>query len=164
MGSVAEAGNAKPGHSVEHPLWRVRAAMDGSLGALHERLRAAAVPTVRCSIGPEQIVRALLLQFLFAIRHDRQLLDQIWHSLLFCWFVGVRPDEPKWKVEAFSACREQLLGLDPVRAVLLRALITAHGHGLLSARALIARRCELAQYPAEVTAGVGHPAPLADRG
>ena len=154
--------SAKPAAhvSMEHPLRHVRACMDCSLGPLNGWLRAGAAPAVRCGIGSEQMVRALLLQFLFAIRRERQLLDQIWYSMLFRWFVGIRPDEPKWSAEVFAIYREQLLGLDMVRGVLLRGLATANRHGLLSVQALIARRRELAQYRSEVTVGIGHPAPL----
>lgn len=143
---------------LEHPLRRVRAVVDAPLGALQKRLRAA--PTVRCPIGPEQMVRALLLQFLFCIRRDLQLVDQIWHSVLFRWFVGVRVDEPKWDLEVLATTREELLKEGAVREVLLRGLKEAHYEGLLSAEALTARRCELATYASDVTVGVGHPGVL----
>jgi transposase len=142
----------------EHPLRRVRSVIDAPLGSLRERLCAS--PSVRCPIGPEQMVRALLLQVLFAIRRDRQLVDQIWYSMLFRWFVGVRADEPQWDLEVFATYREQMLKQDLVRGVLLRGLAQAHTEGLLSAEALTARRCELAQFSSEVTGGVGHPGVL----
>ena len=145
---------------VEHPLRRVRVELDAPLGALHQWLRVRGAPAVRCPIGPEQMVRALLLQFLFAIRRDRQLVDQIWYSMLFRWFVGVTLDEPKWDLEVFSSYRQQLLNQDIVREVLLRGLTQAHREGLLSAEALSARRCELAQFTSEVTVGVGRPGVL----
>jgi transposase len=145
---------------VEHPLRRVRSVIDAPLGALHQWLRAAGTPEVRCSIGPEQMVRALLLQFLFVIRRDRQLVDQIWYSMLFRWFVGLRLDEPKWELESFATFRQQLLKHDIIREVLLRGLSEAHREGLLSAEALTSRRCELAQFTSEVTVGVGRPGVL----
>jgi len=145
---------------LEHPLRRVRAAVDAPLGALHNWLRM--VPAVRGPIGPEQMVRALVLQFLFSIRRDRQLVDQIWYSVLFRWFVGVRVDEPKWDLEVFATYRQQMLHEDAIRDVLLRGLSQAHQERLLSAEALTARRCELAQYTSEVTVGVGRPGVLPD--
>ncbi len=142
----------------EHPLRRVRSVVDAALGPLGERLQAA--PSVRCSIGAEQMVRALLLQFLFAIRRDQQLVEQIWYSILFRWFVGVRVDEPHWNLEVFATYRQQVFKQDLVPGVLLRGLAEAHAEGLLSAEALGARRCELAQFSCEVTVGVGHPGVL----
>jgi transposase len=147
---------------LEHPLRRVRAAVDAALGAHRDRLRG--VHAARCPIGPEQMVRALVLQFLFSIRRDRQLVDQIWYSVLFRWFVGVRVDDPKWDLEVFATYRQQILNEDAIRDVLLRGLSEAHQERLLSAEALTARRCELAQYASEVTGGVGRPGVLPGAG
>jgi transposase len=142
----------------EHPLRRVRSIMDALMGSLGERLGGSM--SVRGPIGPQQMVRALLLQFLFSIRRDRQLIEQIWHSMLFRWFVGVRLDEPQWDLEVFATYRQQMLKQDFVRGVLLRALAEAHNEGLLSSEALSARRCELAQFSSEVAVGVGRPGVL----
>jgi hypothetical protein len=149
---------------LEHPLRRVRAAVDAPLGALHQWLRVDCAPAGRCPIGPEQAVRALLLQFLFAIRRDRQLIDQIWYSMLFRWFVGVRLDETKWSSEVFQSYSQQLLAHEIIRDVLLRGLTEAHREGLLSAQALSGRRCALAQLTSEVAVGVGHPGVLPEAG
>jgi transposase len=142
----------------EHPLRRVRSIMDALMGSLGERLGGRV--SVRGPIGPEQMVRALLLQFLFSIRRDRQLIEQIWDSMLFRWFVGVRLDEPQWDLEVFATYRQQMLKQDFVRGVLLRAFAEAHNEGLLSSEALSARRCELAQFSSEVAVGVGRPGVL----
>ena len=163
LAAIREALRARSNHvegyvPIEHPLRRVRSVIDGPLGELHNALPVA--PSVGCPIGPEQMVRALLLQYLFAIRRDRQLLDQIWYSLLFRWFVGVRVDEAQWGLDAFATYREQMLKQDVIRSVLLRGLTEAHHEGLLSAGALAARRCELEQFSSDVTVGVGHPGVL----
>ncbi len=145
---------------VEHPLRRVRAILDALLGAVHEWLKTAGAKGARFPIGAEPMIRALLLQLLFAARRDGQLIDQIWFSVLFRWFVGVRADEPKWDPGAFSAVRHQLLQQDLVRQILVRALTEAHRANLLSANALNERRRELTQYSADVTVGVGQPGVL----
>lgn len=148
---------------VEHPLRRVRAAVDAPLAALHAWLRDAAAPAARCPIAPEQMVRALLLQYLFVIRSDRQLIDQIWCSLMFRWFVGLRVDEPKWDRNGFSKYRHQMLAKDVVRHLLVRGLTQAHREGLLSAKALAARQGEISQYTSDVTAGIGRPGVMETR-
>ena len=43
----------------------------------------------RPSIAPERLLRALLLQALFTIRSERQLMQQISYNMLFRWFVGL---------------------------------------------------------------------------
>ena len=103
-------------------------------------------PAVHWPIGPGQMVRTLLLQFLFARHHDRHLVDQIWHSILFRWFVGVSLDDPRWDRKVFATYRQAMLKLDVVREVLLRGLAEAHNEGLLSREALMSRRSELAQF------------------
>jgi hypothetical protein len=150
--------------SLDHPLWRVRSAIDAPLGALQPWLRSTITQSLRCPISPEQMVRALLLQFLFSIRRDRQLVDQILYSMLFRWFVGIRADGPRWDPEVFATYRQQLLKHEVVRELLLRGLLEANVQGLLSAEALTARRCELAQFASEeVTVGVGQPGVLPRR-
>ena len=43
----------------------------------------------RPSVPPEQLLRALLLQVLYTIRSERQLIEQIDYNLLYRWFLGV---------------------------------------------------------------------------
>jgi hypothetical protein len=43
----------------------------------------------RPSIAPEKLMRAMLLQVLFSVRSERQLVEQIHYNLLFRWFVGL---------------------------------------------------------------------------
>ena len=38
---------------------------------------------------PEKLMRAMLLQVLYSVRSERQLLEQLRYNLLFCWFVGL---------------------------------------------------------------------------
>jgi transposase len=42
----------------------------------------------RPSIAPEKLLRALLLQALYTIRSERQLMEHLDYNLLFRWFVG----------------------------------------------------------------------------
>src|SRR5215469_16186795 len=40
----------------------------------------------RPSIAPEKLLRALLLQLLYTVRSERQLMEQLDYNLLFRWF------------------------------------------------------------------------------
>ena len=145
---------------LEHPLRLVRVAIDAPMAAQQQLgYRAPDGSVQRCPIGPAQMMRALLLQFLFAIRREQQLIDQIWQSKLFRWFVGVPLDALKWNVDLFTAYRRQILQQDSLRELLVKALSEAYRAGLLSAEAVTARYCELDQFGAETTADVG----VADR-
>lgn len=93
----------------EHPLRKIRAMADralGELGAWFDRLYS---PTGRPSIPPEQLLRALILQALYTIRSERQLMDQIDGNWRYRWFVGLKLDEPVWDVTVFTKNRERLL-------------------------------------------------------
>jgi transposase len=45
-----------------------------------------------------KLLRALLLQVLYTIRSERQLMEQLDYNLLFRWFVGLNMDDPMWDV------------------------------------------------------------------
>ena len=55
--------------------------------ALYER------PGGRPSISAEEAAAALLLQILYSLRSERQLMEQLNYNLLFRWFVGLNPDD-----------------------------------------------------------------------
>ena len=56
----------------------------------------------RPSIPPEQLLSALLLQAFYAIRSERQLMEQLDYNLLYRWFVGLAPDDPVWDATTFT--------------------------------------------------------------
>jgi len=45
--------------------------------------------TARPSIPPEELLRGLLLQLLYSVRIERQLMEQLDYNLLFRWFAGL---------------------------------------------------------------------------
>jgi transposase len=61
----------------------------------------------RPSIAPEKLLRALLLQILYTVRSERQLIEQLDYNLLFRWFVGLSMDDPVWDVTVFTKNRER---------------------------------------------------------
>jgi Transposase domain (DUF772) len=63
----------------------------------------------RLSIPPERLLRALLLQALFTIRSERQLMEQLDDNLLFRWFVALGIDDPEWVPIVFTKNRDRLL-------------------------------------------------------
>lgn len=58
----------------------------------------------RPSIAPERLIRASLLQILFSIRSERQLMEQMDYNLMFRWFVGLRIDDPVWGEGCLEIC------------------------------------------------------------
>lgn len=78
----------------------------------------------RPSIAPERLIRAGLLQILFSVRSERQLMEQMQYDLLFRWFVGVGIDDPVWVPTVFTKNRDRLLTTGMSRKVM--AAILAH--------------------------------------
>ena len=56
----------------------------------------------RPSIPPKQLLSALILQVLYSVRSERQLMEQLDYNLLFRWFVGLSPDDPIWDPTVFA--------------------------------------------------------------
>ena len=67
--------------------------LDAEFSALYEDFG-------RPSIAPERLIRASLIQILFSVRSERQLMEQMQYNLLFRWFVGLGIDFGIW-----SGCR-----------------------------------------------------------
>jgi transposase len=78
----------------------------------------------RPSIPPERLIRASLLQILFSVRSERQLMEQMDYNLMFRWFVGLGIDDPVWVPTVFTKNRDRLLTTEMSRKVM--AAILAH--------------------------------------
>ena len=64
------------------------------------------------------MIRASLIQILFSIRSERQLMEQMQYNLLFRWFVGLGIDDPVWVPTVFTKNRDRLLTTDMSRKVM----------------------------------------------
>lgn len=73
---------------------------------------AADIKSGRPSIAPEKLLRAMLLQILFSVHSERQLMEQTQHNLLFRWFIGLALDDAVWVPTVFSKNRERLIEHD----------------------------------------------------
>ena len=77
----------------DHPLRTIHALVNPILTALSPKFEALYSKMGRPSIPPERLLRALLLQVLYTVRSERQLMEQLNYNLLFRWFVGLKPDD-----------------------------------------------------------------------
>lgn len=93
----------------DHPLRTIRRITDRALERLSPRFGTLYVQFGRPSIPPERLLRALLLQVLYTIRSERQLMEQLDYNLLFRWFVGLGIDDPVWAPTTFTKNRDRLL-------------------------------------------------------
>jgi transposase len=117
---------------MSHPLRRIRALVDRALTVMGPQFDALYATGGRPSIPPEQLLRALLLQVLYTVRSERQLMEQLDYNILFRWFVGLGLDEPIWDVTVFTKNRERLLAGDVAQAFFAAVLGEAQQARLLS--------------------------------
>ena len=98
----------------QHPIRKIRRIVDEALAELEPAFEQMYSERGRPSIPPEQLIRALLLQILFTIRSERQLMERIDYDLLFRWFVSLRLDDRVWDHSVFSKNRDRLMsfGID----------------------------------------------------
>jgi transposase len=116
----------------DHPLRAIRRITDQALEALSPRFGAMYVHFGRPSIPPERLLRALVLQALYTIRSERQLMEQLDYNLLFRWFVGLGIDDPVWSHATVSKNRDRLLAGDVAAAFFEAVLLQAKTARLLS--------------------------------
>ncbi len=107
-----------------HPLRTIRQVVNEALASLDAEFEALCTDFGRPSIAPERLIRASLLQILFSVRSERQLMEQMQYNLLFRWFVGLGIDDPVWVPTVFTKNRDRLLTTDMSRKVM--AAILAH--------------------------------------
>jgi transposase len=109
---------------VRHPLRKIRQVVNEALASLDAEFEALYTDFGRPSIAPERLIRASLLQILFSVRSERQLMEQMQYNLLFRWFVGLGIDDPVWVPTVFTKNRDRLLTTEMSRKVM--AAILAH--------------------------------------
>jgi transposase len=95
-----------------HPLRSIRTMANQALAKM-DRLFAgmyeADIKGGRPSIAPEKLLRAMLLQVLYSVRSERQLMEQTHYNLLFRWFIGLAMDDAVWVPTVFTKNRERLV-------------------------------------------------------
>lgn len=107
-----------------HPLRKVRQVVNDALASLDADFDRLYSAEGRPSIAPERLMRASLVQILFSVRSERQLMEQMQYNLLFRWFVGLGIDDLVWVPTVFTKNRDRLLTTEMSRKFL--AAILAH--------------------------------------
>lgn len=115
-----------------HPLRKLRVLVDGILASLYWELEKLYAKTGRPSIPPERLLRASLIQTLYSIRSERQLMQHIDYNLLYRWFVGLDMDDKVWDHSTFTKNRDRLLNETVARAFFEKVLGLARWNDLVS--------------------------------
>lgn len=101
--------------------------MDAKFSAMYE----ADIKGARPSIAQEKLMRAML-QVLYSVRSERQLVEQIQYNLLFRWFVGLAIEDTVWNHPVFSKNRDRLIEHDVVTEMFNATVEMTEQRGLLS--------------------------------
>jgi transposase len=116
----------------DHPLRAIRAMVDVALAEMKPALDALYASGGRPSIAPEYLLRAQLVQILYAIPSERRLVEQLQYNLLLRWFVGLPLNEPVFHVTCFTKNRSRLLTSAVAEAFFAAIRSQAEAHKLLS--------------------------------
>ena len=117
----------------DHPLRAIRAMVDAALEAMSPELESLYASRGRPSIAPEYLLRAQLIQILYAIPSERRLVEQLRYNLLLRWFMGLPMDEPVFHATSFTKNRARLLTNEVAEAFFAAIRGQAEAHKLLSA-------------------------------
>ena len=118
-----------------HPLRPIREMVNAALAkmdALFSKMYESPDKGGRPSIAPEKLLRAMVVQVLYSVRSERQLMEQTQYNLLFRWFIGLAMDDAVWVPSVFSKNRERLIEHDAVIELFNLVLEQANSQGLLS--------------------------------
>ena len=123
-----------------HPLRAMRRLVDAALADLDGTFSALYKGFGRPSIPPERLLRATLLQLLYSIRSERQLVERLEFDMLFRWFVGLSIDEKVFDASTFFKNRDRLLTHEIAQGFLSSLSRPAGSEGAYERRAFFRRR------------------------
>jgi transposase len=92
----------------DHPLRAIKRSVDAELARMGHLFNKAYSSIGRPSVPPERLLKALLLQALYAIRSEAQLVERIDTDLLFRWFLDMDPAMDVFDATAFTHNRPRL--------------------------------------------------------
>ncbi len=117
-----------------HPLRPIRKWLNEALAQMDAKFSAmveADAKAGRPSIAPEKLMRAMLLQVLYSVRSERQLVEPIAHDLLLRGFVGLAIEDAVCAAAEFSNNRDRLIAFDAVTDWFNATVEMADKRGLL---------------------------------
>jgi transposase len=116
----------------DHPLRPIRDLVNVALKEMSPVFQRLYSQIGRPSIPPERLLRASVLQMLYSIRSERQLMEQLNFNILFRWFVGLTMDDRVWDATVYTKNRARLLRGHVDERFFNAILAQAREKGLLS--------------------------------
>ena len=118
--------------AADHPLRSIKKLVDAELARMSRRFSKAYSKEGRPSVPPERLLKALLLQTLYSIRSERQLVERIRFDLLFRWFLDMSPEDPVFDASTFSRNRQRMADFGLQRTFFNGIVAEAFARGLAS--------------------------------
>ena len=115
-----------------HPLREIKKIADSCLRTMSEDFDTLYSKTGRPSIPPESLIKAIVLQILFGIRSEIQLMEQMQYNMLYRWFVDFGLDDCVWTPEVFSTNRDRLFNSEIAHTFFQSILEEANKYNLIS--------------------------------
>jgi transposase len=115
-----------------HPLRAIKIRCDSILKDMSRDFSGAYSHTGRPGIPPEQLLKAMVLQSLYSIKSDIQLMQAIQYNLLYRWFLDIPGDKDAWTPEVFCVNRERFSEHGLVRKFFDRVVSDAITEKLIS--------------------------------
>ena len=116
-----------------HPLRRIKSLADAALKEMDAELTSIYSDFGRASIPPEQLLKASLLQVIYGIRSERQLVERVDDSMTFRWFLDMPIDQEMWVPTVYTHNRDRLLTTAIARSFLAKIVEQARAKGFVSA-------------------------------
>jgi transposase len=116
----------------DHPIRKLRLLVNFILKEMDADFAALYSDVGRPSIPPERLLRASLLQLIYSIRSERQLMERLDYDLLFRWFVGLNIDDPVWDHSTFSFNRDRLFNEEITATFFQQTVLLAEIQNLVS--------------------------------
>ncbi|SAI47285.1 Transposase domain (DUF772) [Bordetella ansorpii] len=104
-----------------HPLVSINNALEPLFRRYQRQLRTRCVRD-RLRIGPQTLVRGLLLQALYSLPTVRVLRDSLVSNMTFRWFVGMAMGDPVWDSDLMAREMRLLLRNREVVTLLAQAM------------------------------------------
>lgn len=117
---------------VNHPLRRIKEFVESILDEMWPDFDGLYSSVGRPSIPPEQLLKALLIQVLYTIRSETQLVEQLRYNLLYRWFVGLGMSGAVWERSSFSKNRTRLIDGEIADRFFSLVVALADSKGLVS--------------------------------
>ena len=116
-----------------HPLRRIKALADAALKEMDAEFTSIYSDVGRTSIPPEQLLKASLLQVIYGIRSERQLVERVDDSMTFRWFLEMPIDQDMWVPTVYTHNRDRLLTTVIARSFLVKIVAQARAMDFVSA-------------------------------